>query len=137
MGQRTDRSERDRDRLTELLEAHRETLRDGSRERSGGKVSVGAADRQRCLDFLKSQNLLAGINELIERAGIVGEENNRLLLFVVASSYAMPQPLHALIQGASGSGKTRLLSTVAEMMPTEEVERYTRVTESSFYNGGE
>ena len=91
LGLRADLIELDLDRLTELLEAHRETLRDGSRERSGGKVSVGAADRQRCLDFLKSQNLLAGINELIERAGIVGEETNRLLLFVVASSYAMPQ----------------------------------------------
>ena len=49
----------------------------------------------------------------------------------------MPQPLNALIQGASGSGKTRLLGTIAELIPTEEVERFTRVTEGSFYNGGE
>ena len=59
------------------------------------------------------------------------------MLFVVASSYATPQPLHALIQGASGSGKTRLMGTITEMMPPEMVRRYTRVTEGSFYNGGE
>ena len=137
LGLRADLIELDLDQLTELLEAHRETLRNGSRANRTGKVSVGGADRDRCLDFLQQPDLLDRINAEIERAGIVGEENNRLLLFVVASSYATAQPLHALIQGASGSGKTRLLSTVADMIPTEEVERYTRVTEGSFYNGGE
>lgn len=137
LGLRADLIELDLDRLTELLEAHRETLRDAAESSQPAKVSVGGADRKRCLDFLQAPGLLGRINELIERAGIVGEENNRLLLFVVAGSYATARPLHALIQGASGSGKTRLLSTVAELIPTEEVERYTRVTEGSFYNGGE
>ncbi|MEM9930829.1 MAG: hypothetical protein AAF840_13490, partial [Bacteroidota bacterium] len=66
-----------------------------------------------------------------------GEEVNRLLLFVVASSYAMPTTLHALIQGASGSGKTRLLRVISELIPEEKVKRYTRVTDGSFYNQGE
>jgi energy-coupling factor transporter ATP-binding protein EcfA2 len=59
------------------------------------------------------------------------------LLFVVASSFAMPTTLHALIQGASGSGKTRLLRVVSELIPEEAVKRYTRVTDGSFYNQGE
>ena len=49
----------------------------------------------------------------------------------------MPNTLHALIQGASGSGKTRLLRVVSELMPEEVVKRYTRVTDGSFYNQGE
>ena len=134
---RADLVELDLDRLTELLDAYRDELRSqaGRDEKQG--IEVNGRDRTRCLAFLKSPDLLIRINELIERAGIVGEQNNRLLLFVVASSYAMPQPLNALIQGASGSGKTRLLGTIAELIPTEEVERFTRVTEGSFYNGGE
>jgi len=136
---RADLIELDLDRLTELLEAHRETLRSqpppsGDR---GGLITVNQADRKRCLDFLKAPELLTRINELIERAGITGEENNRLLLFVVASSFAMPNTLHALIQGASGSGKTRLLRVVSELIPEEAVKRYTRVTDGSFYNQGE
>ena len=137
LGLRADLIELDLDRLTELLEAHRESLRDQTGRPEAAKIGVSGQDRTRCLQFLKAPNLLASINELIERAGIVGEENNRLLLFVVASSYAMPRPLNALIQGASGSGKTRLLGTIAELIPTEETERFTRVTEGSFYNGGE
>ena len=49
----------------------------------------------------------------------------------------MPQTLHALIQGASGSGKTRLLRVVSELIPEEAVKRYTRVTDGSFYNQAE
>ena len=134
---RADLIELDLDRLTELLDAYRDELRSQAGRDEKQRIEVSGRDRKNCLAFLKSPDLLARINELIERAGIVGEENNRLLLFVVASSYAMPQPLNALIQGASGSGKTRLLGTIAELIPTEEVERFTRVTEGSFYNGGE
>ena len=134
---RADLVELDLDRLTELLEAHRETIRTATKREETTKIAVNGADRKRCLDFLKAPNLLGRINELIERAGIVGEENNRLLLFVVASSFAMPNTLHALIQGASGSGKTRLLRVVSELIPEEVVKRYTRVTDGSFYNQGE
>jgi len=46
----------------------------------------------------------------------------------------MPDTLHALIQGSSGSGKTHLLSKIAALMPPERVVKFTRVTENSFYN---
>jgi DNA primase len=134
---RADLIELDLDRLTELLEAHRETLRTEIKREETTKISVNQADRTRCLQFLKAPDLLTRFNELIERAGITGEENNRLLLFVVASSFAMQNTLHALIQGASGSGKTRLLRVVSELIPEEAVKRYTRVTDGSFYNQGE
>ena len=64
---------------------------------------------------------------MIGEAGIVGEEMNRLLLFVIASAYKMEQTLHALIQGSSGSGKTRLLRVTRDLMPQEEdVKSYTQ-----------
>lgn len=49
----------------------------------------------------------------------------------------MKETLHALIQGSSGSGKTRLLKIIGNLIPQEDVKRFTRVTESSFYNYGE
>ena len=136
---RADLVELDLDSLTERLDDYREALRQEKQldQREEQAVAVSGGDRARCTDFLTAPALLDRIGELIGRAGITGEESNRLLLFVVASSYAMPQTLHALIQGASGSGKTRLLRVIAELMPTEAVKRYTRVTDGSFYNQAE
>lgn len=89
------------------------------------------------IDFLKQDNLLQEINKLIEQSGIVGEANSRLLLFIIASSYKTKSPLHAIVQGSSGSGKTHLISKIADIIPQEDVLRFTRITESSLYNWGE
>lgn len=89
------------------------------------------------LDFLKQDNLLQELNKLIEQSGIVGEANSRLLLFIIASSYKTKSPLHAIVQGSSGSGKTHLISKIADIIPQEDVLRFTRITESSLYNWGE
>jgi DNA primase len=133
---RADLVEVDLSQLTDELEAYREQLlKEEPNQESNFNMSTG--QRSACMTFLKSKNLLAGINQKIGQAGLAGEERNRLLLFIVASSYAMPRTLHALIQGASGSGKTRLLEVISELMPEEKVRRYTRVTDGSFYNQGE
>ena len=89
------------------------------------------------VDFLKQKNLLQELNKLIEKSGIIGEENSRLLLFIIASSYKTKSPLHAIVQGSSGSGKTHLISKIADLIPQEDVLRFTRITESSLYNWGE
>ncbi len=89
------------------------------------------------INFLQQRNLLQELNKLIEKSGIIGEENSRLLLFIIASSYKTKSPLHAIVQGSSGSGKTHLISKIADLIPQEDVLRFTRITESSLYNWGE
>ncbi len=88
-------------------------------------------------DFLNQKDLLKNLNQLIEKAGIIGEENSRLLLFLITISYLNKSPLHGIVQGSSGSGKTHIISRIADMMPQEDVLRFTRITESSLYNWGE
>jgi DNA primase len=88
-------------------------------------------------DFLHSPRLVDHFNELIGLAGIVGEEQSRMLLFLIALSYINRQPLHALVQGSSGSGKTHIINRIADLMPPEDVLRFTRITENSLYNWGE
>ena len=89
------------------------------------------------IDFLKRNQLITNLNDLIGKAGIVGEENSRMLLFLIIISYLNKSPLHALVQGSSGSGKTHIISRIADLMPQEDVLRFTRITESSLYNWGE
>lgn len=134
LGVRTDALEEDLTTLAGLLEHYREHAE--TRE-TPAPEPVNPQVSSRCMEFLRRENLLPSINELIGKTGVVGEENNRLLLFVIASSYAMPDTLHALVQGSSGSGKTHLLLQIARLMPQENTLTLTRVTESSFYNYGE
>jgi DNA primase len=89
------------------------------------------------IEILKQNDVLNEIGKLIEQSGIVGEENSRLLLFIIASSYKTKSPLHAIVQGSSGSGKTHLISKIADLIPQEDVLRFTRITESSLYNWDE
>lgn len=71
------------------------------------------------IDFLQQENLLQNLNNLIEQSGIIGEENSRLLLLIIASSYKTKSPLHAIVQGSSGSGKTHLIGKIADLVPQE------------------
>lgn len=132
-----DKLEKDLLQLTDLLEFYRDKQIVTNKKDKTAKVAVPPTSATRCIEFLKSENFISQLNKLIGRSGIVGEENNRILLFIIASSYKMPETLHALIQGSSGSGKTRLLKIISDMMPVEDVKRYTRVTDNSFYNQDE
>lgn len=98
------------------------------------KVNLDQATQSKCIAFLKSDNLITRINEAI---GKTGEAENRLLLLLIAASYHSKNPLHGLIQGSSGSGKTKLLQSIYKLIPAEDYKSFTRVTESSFYNYGE
>ena len=95
------------------------------------------ATSQEPIAFLKTKDLLKRLNVQIGKSGIVGEENSRLLLFLIIISYMNKSPIHAIVQGSSGSGKTHIISRIADLMPGEDVLRFTRITESSLYNWGE
>jgi DNA primase len=120
--------------LTSLLEDYRDS-QEPVNENAESKVKVSESNTRACVNFLQQEKLLSRFNDLLGESGIIGEENNRLLLFVIASSYMMPSPLHALVQGSSGSGKTHLLLKIANLMPQEDTITLTRVTESSRFGG--
>jgi DNA primase len=122
--------------LTDLLEAQRD--KQEIRATAGAPVyQMNEESKKKCLDFLHKPGLIQNINALIGKAGVTGEETNRIFLYCIASSYKMNDTLHALVQGSSGSGKTHLIIKIAGLMPPEDVTALTRVTESSFYNYGE
>jgi hypothetical protein len=106
-------------------------------EKKSAKSAQSAREPKTAIEFLEQKDLLKSLNQLIEKAGIIGEENSRLLLFLITISYLNKSPLHGIVQGSSGSGKTHIISRIADLMPQEDVLRFTRITESSLYNWGE
>ena len=126
--------EKDLSRLTQHLEEYRQA---DEKEKEEPSQEVPPEISLKCMEFLKQKNLLEQINKLIGKGGIIGEEDSRIFLFVISSSYKMEDTLHALVQGSSGSGKTHLITRLASMMPEEDVIGLTRITDSSLYNYGE
>jgi DNA primase len=123
--------------LTDLLEQFREAQLEQVKTpfQNKRKGHLLTPEKQTdCIQFLKGKNFMNGIDELIQQAGVVGEESTRRLLFVIASTYKMSTPLHALVQGTSGSGKSHLINTIGDCFPPEDVISMTRVTSKSFYH---
>lgn len=90
-------------------------------------------EREAAIQFLQSKNLLQQTNELIGRSGIVGEELNRLIMWLIYTSRKTNKPLHIISMGSSGTGKSHLQEKVAELMPDEDKIEITALTENAFY----
>lgn len=124
-------------RLTDLLEVYREELFEAevnpiAEQYSAKELTPKATEK--AVEFLSKPNLLKNIDALLEQSGIIGEQENRMMLFVIASGYKMPYLLHALVQGTSGEGKSHLLNSIAQTMPQEDVMNTTRITKKSLYH---
>lgn len=86
--------------------------------------------------FLKSDNLLQKTNKLIGESGVIGEEVNRILMYIIFTSRKREQPLHVISLGNSGTGKTHLQEKVGELIPEEERVSITTLSENAFYYFG-
>lgn len=125
--------------LIDLIEQYREQQLSSLRgqeaiTKKASGMLMSMETEKACIEFLSKPNLLERIDKLIEGTGVVGEENNRRLLFIIASTYKMNTPLHSLVQGISGSGKSHLINSIGQCFPPEDVMSMTRVTSKSFYH---
>ena len=123
--------------FTDLLEDYRENLFNAEMNPVTDQYSEKELTPQaseKAVQFLSKPKLFENIDKLLGQSGIVGEEENRILLFTLASSYKMPNPLHGLVQGSSGEGKSHLINAIADCMPQEDVMNMTRITSKSLYH---
>ncbi|WP_294963415.1 hypothetical protein [uncultured Flavobacterium sp.] len=128
--------ESDLSKLADLLDDYRDKLlneeaNSGFEQNSKNELTPNA--HEKAVEFLRKPNLMANIDKLLEQSGIIGEENNRKILFVAASSYKMSNPLHVMVQASSGSGKSHLINSIAGCMPQHEVFNTTSLTSKSLY----
>jgi DNA primase len=119
--------------LTSELESYRARRMESLQPRTEERVQLSPAERQAAIQYLKQANLLERTGEDIGRSGIVGEETNRLIAWLVYSSRKLSVPLHLLFLGSSGTGKTWLQERVSELIPPEDKIEITQITENAFY----
>ena len=97
------------------------------------KVIITPKDKKEALKLLQHKNLLPQISDLLKEIGLIGEENNGLLLFLIFLTRNFEHPLHAIVHGSSGSGKTNLLKTVINTVPDESKHITTALTENVLF----
>ncbi len=122
--------------LANLLSAHRDKQIEKSEINlisSRPAQTINHEKEKEAVKFLSESKLLQRIDKLIGLSGVTGEENNRTLLYLCASTYKT-NPLHVLVQSSSGSGKSHLINTIKDFMPKEDVINWTRVTSKSLYH---
>ena len=74
------------------------------------EVSLNPKAIKEAKQLLNDKNLLPKIAELLKTCGLVNEATNGLLLFNIFLTRFFDKPLHAVVHGTSGSGKTNLLT---------------------------
>jgi hypothetical protein len=84
-------------------------------------------------NYLKQSNLLQNTNDDIGKSGVIGEETNRLIMYLVFTSRKTARPLHIISFGSSGVGKSHLQEKVGELIPEEDKIEITSVTGNAFY----
>jgi len=125
---------RDLDSLTNELENYRlqEVEQQGKLYEKQVKVLTDSEVRA-AQAFLKADNLINRTQELIGKSGVIGEEVNRLLMYLIFTSRKTNNPLHCISLGSSGAGKTHLQSKVSELIPEEDKIEMTVLSANAFY----
>jgi hypothetical protein len=74
---------------------------------------------------------------MIGNSGVIGEETNRLLMYLIFTSRKGEHPLHIISLGNSGIGKTYLQEKVGELIPEEDKVEITTLSENALYYFGQ
>lgn len=85
------------------------------------------------LDFLKSPSLFNRILEDFETIGLTGEDGNKLMGYIAATSRKLDEPLSVLVQSRSAAGKSTLQDAIIMLIPTEDYIKYTRLTGQALF----
>jgi DNA primase len=125
--------ESDVSRITMALEKYIAQKLEGA---SVAVVAMPDGDRLEALRMARSAGLVDELQRDFGRLGIIGEETNRLLLYLAMTSRKMDDPLAVQILSSSGAGKSHLQDAVLSLCPDEDLIKLTSLTgQALFYKG--
>ncbi len=97
------------------------------------EITISESERAEALVFLRRPDLLAQVAADVDALGYVGEDTNKRLLYLVAVSRKLEDPLSAIVLSQSGAGKSGLTEVIERLTPPEDVVLLTRLTPQSLY----
>lgn len=115
-------------RLIDLAESWQPENKDASPTQKMTK-----AEEDDALEFLKDPELFSRILVDFETVGITGEDANKLMGYLSATSRKLDEPLSILVQSRSAAGKSTLQDAVLSLIPEEDYIKYTRLTGQALF----
>lgn len=118
LGLEAKRVERDLIEILEYLENERDKALEGD---SRIEKELTEEDKKLGLSFLQSKDIIGQIQNDMDILGYVGEGRNKAIMYLIATSRLLDDPMSVIVMSQSASGKSMLMETVEEMLPEEDV----------------
>jgi len=121
--------ESDLNRLTERLEKHTQE----QSQSVAAKPAVSEPEKTEALKLGQHSDLTGEILRDVERLGLVGEEANKLIGYLILTSRKLDDPLALLILSGSGAGKSLLQATLLKLCPDEDLIKLTSLSDRALF----
>lgn len=90
-------------------------------------------EKKNAIAFLKNKNLLSELIKNLNTTGILGEDENAVILFLALASYKFINPFSVLCLAKSGIGKSYILQKLSECMPQGSYSFHTKISANALY----
>jgi DNA primase catalytic core len=128
------------ERHLEALLEHTESWVAQRKEQEAGEASertqapeISPEDRQTAMRYLQEPGLMERILLDMAELGYIGEENSKLLGYLISVSRKLEKPLSGVVLSQSGAGKSSLTDLVEMMTPPEDVVLFSRISPQALY----
>jgi DNA primase catalytic core len=119
-----------------LLGAEQHAGSEGSARKPAG-VILSEPEKVEAQKLGRATDLVGEIQSDLQKLGIIGEETNRLLLYLGLTSRKLDDPLAVQILSSSGAGKSHLQDAVLSLCPEEDLIKLTALTSQALFYKGE
>jgi len=103
----------------------------GNKTKENFELSPG--DKKEATKFLRSKNLIKELTKSLNTTGIIGEDENAVILFLALASYRYNNPFSVLCLAKSGIGKSYILQKLSECMPNNSFSFHTQISANALY----
>jgi predicted transcriptional regulator len=118
------------DKLIDELLEYKLELQNNHSKQPNNTYQLSDTEREQAIEQLKQPNLLNTINTMIGETGLIGNDANRMILFLTYLSRKRNTNLHAVIQ----SQYNYLQNKMSQLIPDEEKYELSNVSDSyTFY----
>ncbi|MEN9488050.1 MAG: hypothetical protein RL494_315 [Bacteroidota bacterium] len=90
-------------------------------------------ERKASKKYLSDKNLIQNLKTDFQNLGILGEDENALILFLAMASHKYENPFSVLCLAKSGIGKSYLLQKLSSCMPQNAYSFHTQISENALY----